>query len=200
MQGRLYVQVLVTVLVILDPIGSVPVFLGLTAERPEARRRAAGQATLVAGTVILVFALFGQAILSALSISEASLEIAGGLLLVLVALELLGPIRSTGAPAVAKANPALVPLGTPLLAGPGAIAATMVFWKQASFSGFGTEMVVVAGLLSAIVVVYLALLLAHPVSRLLRPNGVELVTRIVGFLLAAIAVQLVADGALALAG
>ena len=200
MEGRLYVQVLVTVLVILDPIGSIPVFLGLTADQPGQRRRAAWQATLVAGSVILVFALFGQAILSVLSISQASLQIAGGALLMIVALELLGPIRTAGASPVAKANPALVPLGTPLLAGPGAIAATMVFWKQASHSGFGTEMVVVAGLVTAVIGVYLALLLANPVSRLLKPNGVELVTRIVGFLLAAIAVQLVADGALALAG
>ena len=201
MLARLYVQTLVTVLVILDPIGSVPVFLALTAGRPERRRVTAAQATLVAGTVILVFALFGQAILSVLDISMASLQISGGLLLALVSLELLGPTGMGAAPsAVAKANPALVPLGTPLLAGPGAIAATMVFWRESSSSGIGSELIVVCGLMTAIAAVYLSLLLANPVSRLLRANGVELVTRIVGLLLAAISVQLVADGALQLAG
>ena len=200
MLARLYVQTLVTVLVILDPIGSVPVFLALTAGRPERRRVTAAQATLVAGTVILVFALFGQAILSVLDISMASLQISGGLLLALVSLELLGPTGMGAAPsAVAKANPALVPLGTPLLAGPGAIAATMVFWRESSSSGIGSELIVVCGLMTAIAAVYLSLLLANPVARLLRANGVELVTRIVGLLLAAISVQLVADGALQLA-
>jgi multiple antibiotic resistance protein len=199
--AQLYVKTLVTVLVILDPIGSVPVFLALTADKPAQRRRAARQATLVAGTVILVFALFGQAILSVLDISMASLQISGGMLLALVSLELLGPTGLAASPSpVAKANPALVPLGTPLLAGPGAIAATMVFWRESSSSGIGAELIVVAGLTTAIAGVYLSLRLASPMARLLRANGVELVTRIVGLLLAAISVQLIADGALQLAG
>jgi multiple antibiotic resistance protein len=113
----------VTLLVITDPVGTVPTFLAITADwSARQRNQAAWQAVAVATLVIATFALFGQQILIYLGISVPSLQIAGGLLLLVVALDLLrGELASlTGE---ARSNVAFVPLGTPLLAGPGAIAA-----------------------------------------------------------------------------
>ncbi len=184
-------SVFVTVLVITDPVGTVPVFLSMTSEW-EARRRhqAAWQAVTVAGLVIGVFALFGQAILNYLGVSLPSLQIAGGLLLLVVALELLrGEIDNLSGGA--GSNIAFVPLGTPLLAGPGAIAAVMVFAERADQTG---ERVAVAlGLVGVLLVLWLSLRFSGLLMRVLRQSGVDLVTRLSGLLLTAIAVELVVD-------
>lgn len=190
MHVDLFAQVFVTVLVILDPIGNVPVFLALTRDRPAQRKTAALQATLVAAVVVLAFALFGHEILGLLNISVEALQVSGGLVLVLVALQLLGP--SAQPSTAAGGNPALVPLGTPLLAGPGAIAATMVYMRQAD--GTGQGLVVAGALLAAVAFVYAALRFAVVLARVLGENGIELLSRVVGLLLGAIAVQLVAKG------
>jgi multiple antibiotic resistance protein len=188
----LFAEAFVTMLVILDPVGNVPVFLALTKDHDARRRRRASlEATAVAASVILVFAAFGQQILQLLGISLQALQVAGGLVLVLVALELLQPTPSRGH-SVDVRNPALVPLGTPLLAGPGAIAATMVYIRRAD--DFVQAMVVVVAIMAALAVVYFALRSAVGLARVLGSAGIELLTRIVGVLLAAIAVQLVASG------
>jgi MarC family membrane protein len=121
----------VTLLVITDPVGTVPVFISMTTTASgRERNRAAWQAVLVAGLVIATFALFGQQILLYLDISLPSLQAAGGLLLLVVALDLLrGDVGALAGGSTT--NIAFVPLGTPLLAGPGAIAAVMVFARQA---------------------------------------------------------------------
>jgi multiple antibiotic resistance protein len=195
--SRLFTQVFVTLVVIMDPVGTVPLFLALTSGRARrARRRLAWQAVAVALGVITAFALFGQQILGYLGISVAALQGAGGLLLVLVALELLTGKESqdTEVPAV---NVALVPLGTPLLAGPGAIVATIVFVRRAH--GMGDAWAIVAGVLAVHVVLYLALRFSGVILRVIRDGGVTLVTRISGLLLSAIAIQLVANSATAFA-
>jgi multiple antibiotic resistance protein len=191
---RLFVEALVTILVIMDPIANAPVFLALTSDFDAARRRrAALQATAVAAGVIVVFALFGQAILALLGISLPALQVAGGLLLVLVALELLRPPPGGAVDAGRPGqNPALVPLGTPLLAGPGAIAATMVFIRAADSAA--QVVAVVVALLVALAAVYAVLRFAGGLATILKQNGIDLLSRVVGVLLAAIAVQLVAAG------
>jgi multiple antibiotic resistance protein len=194
---KLFTEVFVTLLVIMDPIGTVPLFLALTAGRArKARNRMAWQAVVVALVVIAAFALFGQQILRYLGITVAALQGAGGLLLVLVALELLTgkQTRDTELPDV---NVALVPLGTPLLAGPGAIVATIVFVRRAH--GFPDAWAIAAGILAVHVVLYLALRFSGIILRVIRESGVSLVTRISGLLLSAIAIQLVADSAIAFA-
>ena len=180
----------VTLLVITDPVGTVPVFLAITAEwGARERNRAAWQAVVVAALVI-TFALFGQQILIYLGISVPSLQIAGGLLLLVIALDLLrGETESMSG--VTRSNVAFVPLGTPLLAGPGAIAAIMVFMRQAEQSD--QRLGVALGLLGVLAVLYLSLRFAGLLQRLLRQAGIDLITRISGLLLAAIAVQLVVD-------
>lgn len=181
----------VTLFVIMDPPGTVPIFLGLTSKMDRrARSRAARQAVLVALLVIVVFAIFGQGILSYLHISLPALQAAGGLLLLLVALELLTG-KADEPSATADVNVALVPLGTPLLAGPGAIVATMVFVQQAE--GTPDVVAIAVGIVLVHVALYLAMRFAGQVHRLLGEGGVMLVTRIAGLLLSAIAVQLVAD-------
>jgi multiple antibiotic resistance protein len=189
--GVLLTETFVTLFVIMDPVGTVPIFLSLTSGRSAASaRRAAWQAVTVSFFVITVFAFFGQQILAYLSISLPALQCSGGLLLLLVALELLTGNEKEQTAAVGT-NVALVPLGTPLLAGPGAIVATMLFsrrvdtWPDFTAVGLGVVLVHVA--------LWLAMRYSLPILRVIRESGVLLVTRIAGLLLSAIAVQLVAD-------
>ena len=187
----LLVEVFVTLFVIMDPVGTVPIFLTLTSGRSASTsRRYAWQAVAVSFLVITAFAFFGQQILTYLHISLPALQCAGGLLLLLVALELL-----TGNEAEPKANGdtnvALVPLGTPLLAGPGAIVATMLFVKEIDT---GPELAAVAlGIIGVHAALWAAMRYSLPILKVIRDGGVMLVTRIAGLLLSAIAVQLVAD-------
>ena len=188
----LLTEVFVTLFVIMDPIGTIPLFLSLTRGRSQASvRRAAWQAVAVSFGVIVAFAFFGQRILEYLGISLPALQAAGGLLLLLVALELLTG-KEEAPTASSDVNVALVPLGTPLLAGPGAIVATMVLSRQVE-----PRRRVRGGRASGVVLVHVALWLSMrfslPILRLLREGGVVLVSRIAGLLLSAIAVQLVAD-------
>ena len=188
---QLFASVAVTLLVIMDPPGAVPVFLALTRSMTHKQRVvAARRASLVALGVIAAFAVFGQQLLSYLHISLPALQGAGGLLLLLVALQLLTG-QESGVGSDAGVNVAMVPLGTPLLAGPGAIVATMLAVRRAE--GVAGYLAVAVALLAAIVVVWLSLRFAGQVHRLLRDSGTMLVTRIAGLLLSAIAVQMVAD-------
>ena len=184
-------EVFVTLFVIMDPVGTIPIFLALNRGRSAATlHRAAWQAVAVSFAVIVAFAFFGQQILGYLHISLPALQAAGGLLLLLVALELLTG-KEQEATAAADVNVALVPLGTPMLAGPGAIVATMVFSQRvhelASFAAVALGVVLVH------VALWLAMRFSTPILRLIRDGGVMLVSRISGLLLSAIAVQLVAD-------
>ena len=140
--------------------------------------------------VISLFAFFGQQILGYLHISLPALQGAGGLLLLLVALELLTDNEKEPT-AAAGTNVALVPLGTPLLAGPGAIVAVMLFVE--SVDDVADFVAVSLGVVLVHVSLWLAMRYSLPILRLIRESGVLLVTRIAGLLLSAIAVQLVAD-------
>jgi len=183
-----------TLIVILDPMGLMPVFLGLTSKLSRtAQRKAAFQASLVSFGVILAFAFLGQQILRALHISMESLKLSGGVLLFLVAMELLTSSDmdqpDTGDDAV---NVALVPLGIPLLAGPGAIVAVMVSMAQAHT--VGSIVGVVGAVVATHVVIWLSMRFALELSRFLGTGGIMLLTKISGVLLAAIATELVMGG------
>lgn len=191
MNTKLFVEAFVTLLVILDPPGMVPIFLALTGALPARDRyRAGSQAVALAGGVIVVFAVAGQQILHYLGIDLPALQGAGGLLLVLVALELLTGKQDDPNP-VATTNVALVPLGTPLLAGPGAIVATMLFVRRSQDPSDYLALALAIAL--ALVAVWLVLRFSGIVVKILRPSGIEVLTRIAGLLLAAIAVQLIAS-------
>ena len=183
--------VFVTLFVIMDPLGSIPLFLGLTGGRSNrTRARLAGQAVLVSLFVITLFAIVGQQILHFLGIGIPALQGAGGLLLLIVALELLTDRQDEPAE-VRDVNVALVPLGTPLLAGPGAIVATIVFVQQAD--DVADVSAIALGIVAIHVVVYLSLRFSVGITRLIKESGIVLLTRIAGLLLSAIAVQLVAE-------
>ena len=189
--AKLFGEVFVTLFVIMDPPGTIPLFLSLTSGRSSAmRKRLAAQAVTVAFVVIVVFALFGKTILDYLGITLPALQAAGGLLLLLVALELLTgqadePVETT------NVNVALVPLGTPLLAGPGAIVATIVFAQRVDNVWEG--LAVALGILAVHVVLWLFMRFSVVIIRVIKESGVTLITRIAGLLLSAIAVQLIAD-------
>jgi multiple antibiotic resistance protein len=190
LSGSIFVDVFVTVLVIMDPVGTSPIFVALTRHQtlPE-RNRSALQAAGVAAAVILVFALFGEQLLEVLGIELQALQVAGGLLLLVIAVELFRgdddeAMKATGS------NVALVPLGTPLLAGPGAIAATMLAMRSSDTTG--ERLSVVLALLTALFVVYLGLRFSGLLHRVLKENGIHLVSRILGLLVAAIGIQLIA--------
>jgi multiple antibiotic resistance protein len=191
MNVKLFGEIVVTLFVIFDPPGMVPIFLALTGKLPaRERNRAAWQAVALAGGVIVLFAVAGQPLLRYLGIDLPALQGAGGLLLLLVALELLTG-KADDPSAQATSNIALVPLGTPLLAGPGAIVATMLFVRRGHTPG---DLAAIAlGMLAVLLLVWLVLRYSGFIVRVLRPSGIEVLTRIAGLLVAAIAVQLIAD-------
>jgi multiple antibiotic resistance protein len=192
--ARFFGEAFVTLFVIMDPLGTIPVFLALTGGfTMRARARAASQAVLVSLGVIISFALFGQQILDYLGIGIPALQGAGGLLLLLVALDLLTG-RGDDPQEVQDVNVALVPLGTPLLAGPGAIVATIVFVRRAD--GVADYLALALAILAVHAALFLALRFSGGIIRVIRDSGIVLVSRIAGLLLSAIAVQLVANSVL----
>ncbi|NUR70313.1 MAG: MarC family protein [Hamadaea sp.] len=190
MNMQLFGEMFVTLLVITDPPGMVPIFLALTGALPaRERNRAAWQAVALAFVVIVIFAVAGQKILDYLQIDLPALQGAGGLLLILVALELLTG-KADDPHQQATSNIALVPLGTPLLAGPGAIVATMLEVRKAD--EVVDYVAISLAIIAVMVAVWLVLRFSGTLVRILRPGGIEVLTRIAGLLLAAIAVQLMA--------
>ena len=184
----LFTSVIVTFFVIMDPLGTVPIFIALTRkEKAQKQKRLALQAVLISFSVIIVFALFGNQILGFLDISLPSLQASGGLLLLLVALELLTGKDAEPAK-TGDVSVALVPLGTPLLAGPGAIAATIIFVRQSNNLAY--FLTIILGLIAVHVILYLFLRFSIPVMRIVGRGGITVATKLAGLLLAAIAVQM----------
>lgn len=192
---RLFGEALVTFLVIMDPPSAVPVFLSVTGGLSQAdKHRAAFVAVATSALVISMFALAGQQILGYLRVSVPSLQLAGGLLLLLVALQLLmgRSEELEEATPEQRTSIAMVPLGTPLLAGPGAIVAAIVFTERESSSAAYAALF--PALAAVHLVIWVSLRWSGLITRLVRPAGILLLTRVAGMLLAAIAVQMGADG------
>lgn len=184
-------QAFVTLLVILDPPGAAPLFLSLMGARP--RKVQVRMAWLAAATsllIISIFAVFGQFIVDYLDISIEALQGAGGLLLLLVSLELLKGIEEEKGKSAQ--NIALVPLGTPLLAGPGAIVTIMLFASRVE----STDRILALALavLGAHLVIGLTLMFATRIIDLIKETGVALLAKIAGLLTAAIAFEMLMTG------
>ncbi|GAA3359944.1 MarC family protein [Streptomyces antimycoticus] len=186
-----------TLFVIMDPPGITPIFLALTSGRPaKVQRRMAGQAAAVAFGVIAVFGIGGQQILDYLHVSVPALMIAGGLLLLLIALSLL--TGKSDEPSQTKdVNVALVPLGMPLLAGPGAIVSVILAVQHAS--GLADQVAVWSAIVAMHVVLWLTMRYSLLIIRVIKEGGVVLVTRLSGMMLSAIAVQQIINGVLQVA-
>ena len=189
---RLLGSVYLTLFVIMDPPGIIPIFLALTARRgAKVMAKLALQAALTSFGVIVMFALFGERILSFLGITLPALQASGGLLLLIIALELLTG-RTDEPTEVDDVNVAMVPLGTPMLAGPGAIVATILFVRQSDTAPEITALAL--GIVLIHVTIFLAMRFSTVLARVLRPTGILVLTRIAGLLMSAIAVQLIANG------
>jgi multiple antibiotic resistance protein len=184
-------QAFVTLMVILDPPGNAPIFLAVLGERTAKQgRQLAIQAATISFLIIAGFALFGRFVLDYMDVSIGAMQAAGGLLLLMVSLNLLTGKEDNELTSGSK-NVAMVPLATPLLAGPGAIVAVMIFAQQVKNVDMG---VALAGSVIAVhICVALALMASTYILKLIGKSGVDLLARIAGLVLSGIAVQMLAN-------
>ncbi len=197
----LFLVSLSAVFFVVDPFGMVPIFLAMTrGDSPEKIRSMCLRACLVAGGLLVFFALFGGLIFKIFAVSLGAFRVAGGILLLITALDMLkaqpSPTRTSAserAEGEAKEDIAIVPLAMPLLSGPGAIATVMVLMSRGS-GGIVVAVPVVLSIVITFVVTYYVLRGAGLVLRVLGQSGVAILERIMGLILAAIAVQFMADG------
>jgi multiple antibiotic resistance protein len=197
----LYISSLITFFVVIDPPGCAPIYAGLSkGATPVHRRAMALRAVLVASAILFVFALFGEDLLHALGISLASFRIAGGIMLFLIALEMVFEKRTQRredrAAKVAETpeveDVSIFPMAMPMIAGPGSIASVMLLMGRND--GLERSAIVLAALATILLLTLLALLAAGPIMRILGAKIEAVITRLLGVLLAALAVQFVIDG------
>lgn len=181
--------------VVIDPIGLTPLFVALTKGADARHRRGvAFRASLTGASILLAFALFGEAVLGFIGISMPAFQIAGGILLLLTALDMLFERRTKRREDKISdmPDPSVFPLATPLIAGPGAIATVILLMGQ---TGSMTESMAVLGVMIAVVaIVFLFFLAGGLLERILGTIGIDVATRLLGMLLAALSVQFVING------
>lgn len=199
MIAELGLTAFVTLFVVIDPIGLAPLFLALTPGASHAQRRAIGlRALAIAFALLALFGVAGEALLGAIGIDMAAFRIAGGLLLFLTAVDMLferrQPRREKSAHQTdALPDPTVFPLATPLIAGPGALATMVLLIGQ--HPGDYAAQALVYGAMTAVLAICFALFLAGGlIERVLGPTGINVVTRLLGMLLAALSVQFVVEG------
>ena len=194
-----FLKSFLTLFVVMDPVGLVPVFLALAGERsPQEQARIARKAVLVAAGLLTFFYFFGRELLSYLGISLDALKVAGGILLFRIATEMVfahhqRETEEEAKEALERADISVFPLAIPLIAGPGALASVLVLGTEAGRVPFGVGIVLLTAFL-VLALAYLFLRAAAGVRRALGRTGVNVVTRVLGVLLAALAVQYVASG------
>lgn len=202
---ELFISTFVTLFVVIDPPGCAPIFASLTDGTSAAHRRAmAIRSTGIAAGVLLFFALFGEALLKALGISLDAFRIAGGIMLFLIALEMVFEKRTerresraqevaAGASGGLEAEDISVfPMAIPMIAGPGSIASVMLLTARSDDPA--ETMVVLAALAATLIIMLVALLAAAPLMRLLGRRLEAMISRLLGVILAALAAQFVVDG------
>ncbi|MES2699734.1 MAG: MarC family protein [Pseudomonadota bacterium] len=198
---ELFLSAFITLFVVIDPPGCAPIYAGLTKGATVAQSRLmAIRACLIATAILLVFALFGQQLLGALHIELDSFRIAGGIMLFMIALDMVFEKRTQRREERAEkvaATPeiedvSVFPMAMPMLAGPGAIAAVMLLQNEAD--GPQETAVVLAALGAVMVLTLLALMAASPLMKLVGARVEAVITRLLGVLLAALAAQYVIDG------
>ena len=198
---ELYISSLITFFVVIDPPGCAPIYAGLSASASAEQKRAmAIRAVGVSALILFVFALFGEALLKGLGISLASFRIAGGIMLFLIALEMVFEKRTErreDRAAKVASDPeaedvSIFPMAMPMIAGPGSIASVMLLMSRNS--GIERSLVVLAAMVTILLLTLVALLAAGPIMRILGAKIEAVITRLLGVLLAALAVQFVLDG------
>lgn len=192
----------VNFIVIIDPIGVVPFFLGHTAHLDaRARRATAVKSIAIAAVVLLVFTVVGKPLLHYLGVSVAAFRIAGGVLLLLLAVDMVlvmesgirGTTRKEEEEAAQRPDVAVFPLAVPLIAGPGAIASVILLQSQNAGSP-AAQVVVAAVMLGVLVLTGLCFLIAGGIMKVLGVTGINVMTRVLGIILAALAVSNIIEG------
>ena len=198
---ELFISAFVTLFVVIDPPGCAPIYAGLTSTASRSQATAmALRACLIAAMILVVFALFGEQLLGFLHIELDSFRIAGGIMLFLIALDMVFEKRTERReeragkilthPPVEDVS--VFPMAMPMLAGPGSIASIMLLSARAQ--GTQGTLIVLAALAAVMLLSFLALVAARPIIRLLGDRVEAVITRLLGVLLAALAAQFVIDG------
>jgi multiple antibiotic resistance protein len=198
------VKYLIGIFAILNPLGAIPIYLSLMADRrPDEMHRIALKAAVAVAVILTLSVWVGDALLSFFGIGIPAFRIAGGLLVLIIAIAMFGartsPAQHTDAEqaeAEAKNDIAVVPLAIPLLAGPGAISLTIVDAHQVA--SLADKIVFSLGIAGVAGIVWVVLRLAEPIGTRLGTGGLNIATRVMGLILAAMAVQFMADGMLEL--
>ena len=197
----LFLSAFVTLFVVIDPPGCAPIYAGLTHDATRAQARSmAVRASLIAGVILLIFALFGEGLLAALHIELDAFRIAGGIMLFLIALDMVFEKRTQRREERAekvKATPevedvSVFPMAMPMIAGPGSIATMMLLMSRSH--GTVQTLVVLGALAAVLLLTLLALVAAGPLMKMLGNRVEAVITRLLGVLLAALAAQYVIDG------
>ncbi len=200
MHVELFIQVLTALFVIANPIGILPVFLSMTSDfTPDERRRTAIQTVLTVAVVLSITALVGESLLRFFGISLPAFRAGGGLLILLMAVAMLnarhGRIRHTPEEALEaeeRENIGVVPLGIPMLAGPGAISTIIIYAHQAA--GWTDKLMLFLAVGTLAASIWFSLLLAESIKAWLGQTGINIITRILGLLLVSIAVEFIVEG------
>ncbi len=194
-----FIPAFATLFVVMDPIGLTPLFLALTqGMNAQQRRTVALRAAFVAGGLLTLFAVFGENVLGFLGISMAAFRISGGILLLLTALDMLFERRTkrrkdqSETTVDAAEDPSVFPLAMPLMAGPGAIATIILLSSQGD--GYSGTMLALVVMFTVLLITLALFLAANLFERFLKETVITVLTRVLGMLLAALAVQFVLDG------
>jgi len=198
------VKIFIALLVLVNPIGAIPIFIGLTPDASaQERKRIAKTASIAVAVIILTFVALGDSLIRLLGISMGSFQVGGGILVMMISLSMMNAAptatkttRQETEEAGGRANIAVVPLALPLLTGPGTIS-TVIIYSGHAHGWWAYLSLVICALLIALAC-YVAMIAATPVSRMLGQTGINIVNRVMGMLLAALSVEIIADGAVKL--
>jgi multiple antibiotic resistance protein len=202
LQWNEYVKIFIAVMVIVDPLGAIPLFLGLTSNHSDSdRRRIAWVASLAMAIILIVSCLLGDRILHFFGISMASFRVAGGILLLFLGIAMMHARQSSSKhtpeedrEAENKESIAVVPLALPLLAGPGAISMMIIYAQDAP--GWGHRGILIGSSIFAALLIYLTLLFSIRLSRVFGQTGINIVSRVMGLILTAISIEFITSGLL----
>lgn len=193
------VKVFLNLFVVIDPIGLAPIFITLAGDRPmQEQFRIARQAIVVAGVILLIFGLIGNLLLEYLGIGIEAFQVATGILLFKIAIDMVFAQRERETEeeqkeAQAREDISVFPLAIPLIAGPGTLASLLILQSEAETYTFGW-LIVLAIAVIVLLIAYLLLCFSRYLANWLGQTGINVVTRILGILLSALAIQYIADG------
>jgi multiple antibiotic resistance protein len=195
-------EAFITLFVTIEPFGLVPIFIALTSnETPRGKRWIAFKATVIAGLVTIAFAFIGSMLFTILGISEPAFRIAGGILLLIISIDLV-IARHSGISSTTKAEEmeaksrddiSVFPLAIPLIAGPGTLT-TIVLLMRKNDNEIVVQLSIIAILILVLIISFICLLLSEPLSRVLGITGSNVINRVLGIVLAALAIQFILDG------